>query len=193
MDLTWDELVSEKYSLRRPTTFNTIKLIRDNPQLSFFDIQSTQEKETAREVVRRAFQFGVEDIEDWRTAHSDTSQSSQAVAVPTWADYKDSYLTHLLRIEPMNIHIRHGGGRDIVNAHSRTHGPSWRMIVSLEKTGMKAWATYPGGQSGNPGSVHYTDMLQRWLKGEYFSLQFLKADDAKEAKNRVTLRPGQKN
>jgi penicillin amidase len=47
------------------------------------------------------------------------------------------------------------------------------MVVSLEKSGIKTWATYPGGQSGNPGSVHYDDMLERWTKGQYFRLMFL--------------------
>ena len=74
----------------------------------------------------------------------------------------------------MSIRMRTGGGRDMVNAHSRTHGPSWRMVVSLEKSGIRAWGTYPGGQSGNPGSPHYTDMLGRWIDGKYFSLNFPK-------------------
>ncbi len=191
MTLAWDELNNEKIILSRPTSFNTIKLIRDKPDLSFFDIQGTQEKETARDVVRKAFTFGVEDIEDWIIEHSDSSQSSHAVARPTWAEYKDSYITHLLRIEALNVHIKAGGGRDMVNALSRTHGPSWRMVVSLEKSGMKAWATYPGGQSGNPGSPHYLDMLGRWLEGRYFPLHFLRApeDGDSAAKHRMILNP----
>ncbi len=191
MTLAWDELNNEKIILSRPTSFNTIKLIRDKPDLSFFDIQGTQEKETARDVVRKAFTFGVEDIEDWIIEHSDSSQSSHAVARPTWAEYKDSYLTHLLRIEALNVHIKAGGGRDMVNALSRTHGPSWRMVVSLEKSGMKAWATYPGGQSGNPGSPHYIDMLGRWLEGRYFPLHFLRTpeDGDSAAKHRMILNP----
>src|SRR5690606_17358062 len=101
-------------------------------------------------------------------AHSHGADST--AVEPQWADYKDSYLGHLMRVPALNIHIRAGGGRDIVNAHSRTHGPSWRMIVSLEKSGVRAWATYPGGQSGDPGNAHYVDMLDRWLNGRYFSL-----------------------
>jgi penicillin amidase len=176
--LIWDELDTGKVPMSRPTTFNTLKLIKEKPELPFFDIQSTPKKETAPDVIRRAFSFGVEDIEDWIAVNTDTTQQD---IIPTWADYKDSYLTHLLRIEALNIHVKAGGGKDIVNAHSRTHGPSWRMIVSLEKSGMRVWATYPGGQSGNPGSLHYTDMLDRWLHGQYFSLNFIKnPEDLKE-------------
>ena len=123
------------------------------------------------------------------------SVSTSAIeAVPRWADYKDSYLTHLLRLEPMNIHVRAGGGRGIVNAHSRTHGPSWRMIVSLEKSGVRAWAAYPGGQSGNPGSPHYLDMLGRWLDGKYFSLHFARSPEDLKGFTTYSLEPndGQK-
>lgn len=168
---------------------NTMKLIREQPELSFFDIQSSPEKETAPDVVRRAFQFGVEDIEAWVASNTDTTRSSQSVVSPEWAAYKDSYLTHLLRLETMNVHIVAGGGRDIVNAHSRTHGPSWRMIVSLEKSGIKAWGTYPGGQSGNPGGVHYIDMLGRWLEGKYFALNFLRSAQHQIIVKTLTLSP----
>ena len=39
-----------------------------------------------------------------------------------------------------------------INAARNDHGPSWRMVVQLtEKT--EAYGIYPGGQSGNPGSI----------------------------------------
>jgi penicillin amidase len=176
MPLIWDELKRPDVTLSYPTTFNTIKLIKEKPDLDFFDIKTTPEKETAREVVNTAFKLGVKAIEKWKKKHSPVAQPSSTALPPgtvSWADYKDSYIGHLLRIEPLNIHVRHGGNHDIVNAHSKTHGPSWRMIVSLEKTGIKTWATYPGGQSGNPGSKHYSDMLDRWVKGHYYPMLFL--------------------
>jgi penicillin G amidase len=192
MPLIWDELEREKIALSRPTTFNTIKLIKEKPDLEFFDIQETRQKETATDVIRRAFSFGVEDVRDWITEHTDTLSSDSTDAIPAWAPYKNSYLTHLLRIEPMNVQVLTGGGRDIVNAHSRTHGPSWRMVVSLEKSGIKAWATYPGGQSGDPGSVHYKDLLGQWLQGGYFLLDFPKTADQVPAKGHsITLNPAQ--
>ena len=42
------------------------------------------------------------------------------------------------------------GDRNVVNATSENHGPSWRMIVEMSKP-PKAFGIYPGGQSGNPG------------------------------------------
>lgn len=186
MPLIWDELEKEGAALSRPTTYNTIKLIKEKPDLSFFDIQSTPEKETAGDVVRKAFSIAIEGIEKWKQENAATVK---------WADYKDSFIGHLLPpMRALSIPVKTGGNHDIVNAHSRTHGPSWRMVVSLEKTGVKSWATYPGGQSGNPGSKHYADMLERWTSGKYFSMVFMK--DPEAAKDRtlqsVQFNPQQK-
>jgi penicillin amidase len=190
MPLLWDELDQEKVALSRPTTFNTIKLLKEKPDLSFFDIQTTTKKETATDVIRQAFTFGVEDIQDWITEHTDTLATDSVQTIPYWSAYKGSYLTHLLRLEPLSLPVHTGGGRDIVNAHSRTHGPSWRMVVSLEKDGVKAWATYPGGQSGDPGSMHYKDLVGHWLRGEYFLLNFPSTPEEVPAKGySITLNP----
>ena len=174
MPLLWDEMQNKEVNLARPTTFNTIKLLKEKPDLSFFDIQQTDEKENAGDVIRKAFILGVQDIEKWKASHT---------TLPVWAEYKDSYIGHLLPpLTALSIPVKTGGNHDIVNAHSRTHGPSWRMVVSLEPSGIKTWATYPGGQSGNPGSAHYSDLLPRWVKGEYFSLLFLQAPDEESQK-----------
>ena len=106
--------------------------------------------------------------------------------------FKDSYIGHLLRLEPFNIHVNHGGNQNIVNAHSRTHGPSWRMVVSLEKSGVKAWGVYPGGQSGNPGSYYYSNLLDTWVADKHFQLSFLHAADEGKALYTVSLNPASK-
>jgi acyl-homoserine lactone acylase PvdQ len=45
------------------------------------------------------------------------------------------------------------------------------MVVELGPE-VRGWATYPGGQSGDPTSPHYTDRLARWLAGELDPLRF---------------------
>jgi penicillin amidase len=68
------------------------------------------------------------------------------------------------------------------------------MVVSLEKTGVKAWGVYPGGQSGNAGSYHYSSMLTRWLADQHFQLSFMHSPE--EANGRAiyttTLNPSSK-
>jgi penicillin G amidase len=172
MPLLWDEMKKEDLTLSRPTTYNTIKLIKEQPTLNFFDIQVTDEKEDARAVIRKAFVLGVDDVLNWKENHNTDKV--------LWSDYKGSFIGHLIpMLRSLSIPVKTGGNHDIVNAHSRTHGPSWRMVVSLEKSGVKTWATYPGGQSGNPGSPHYDDMLPRWVNGKYFQMMFIqKPQDA---------------
>jgi penicillin amidase len=178
----WDEMRNDSLSLSYPTAWNTIHLIKTKPDFAFFDDQSTTEKETLTHLVRQAFKKGVADVEAWK------KEKGTALR---WADYKDTYIEHLTRMEPFSYHVEHGGHGDAVNASSRRHGPSWRMIVSVEPGGPNAYATYPGGQSGNPGSAHYNSMLSRWADGNYFKLLFLKqpAQPAAGVLFSTTLKP----
>ena len=166
--MIWDEMDSAHVALRKPTTFNTIYLIKNNPNLSFFDIISTPEKENANDVIRKAFSKGVADIEAWKAKNKKD---------PHWAVFKDGVISHLTRQEALSYHVLQGGNHDIVNAHSKSHGPSWRMVVSLEKSGLKAWGVYPGGQSGNPGSVFYNNMINPWANGQYFVMHFVQTPE----------------
>ena len=40
----------------------------------------------------------------------------------------------------------------------------------MDPSGVKAWGHYPGGQSGNPGSLYYDNMVESWTNGHYFEL-----------------------
>ena len=183
--MVWDEMKESKVSLEFPTTYTTLKLIKEKPALNFFDIQGTPEKETAKEVVQKAFADGVASIEKWKINKGKS---------PRWADYKDTFIGHLMRLEAFSYHVEHGGNHDIVNASSRTHGPSWRMVVSLEKSGTQAWGVYPGGQSGNPGSPFYNNMLDHWSKGKYYKFHFTSSSDQlkNNALSITTLKPASK-
>lgn len=167
MPMAWDEFNQEDNYIDFPTTFNTIRLLKDQPTLSLFDIKSTEGAETARELLRNAFKLGVEDVEKWK---ADKKKE------PAWADFKGTIIRHLMQLDPLSVRVQYGGNHDIVNATSRTHGPSWRMIVSLEKGGIRAWGVYPGGQSGNTGSPYYSNMIPLWATGKYVPLKFSGAE-----------------
>lgn len=178
----WDEMRNDSLALSLPTAWNTISLIKTKSDFEFFDDRSTPEKETLTQLVIQAFKKSVADVATWQKENRKTAR---------WADYKDTYVEHLARLEALSYRVEHGGHGDAVNASSRRHGPSWRMIVSLEPDGPKAFAVYPGGQSGNPGSAHYNSMLGRWADGSYFKLLFLR--EADQPQNKVlfstTLKP----
>ena len=50
-------------------------------------------------------------------------------------------------------------------------GPSWRMIVSWTAAGTPvAEGIYPGGQSENPASPWYSDLVADWWNGRYLAM-----------------------
>jgi len=183
--LVWDEIKNSKVALDYPTAYQTIKLLKEKPDLSFFDVVETPEKETARELVHQAFIKGVEKVETWK---------AEKKKEPRWADYKDTFIAHLLQGLPaFSYHVQHGGNHDIVNASNGRSGPSWRMVVSLEKTKVRAWGVYPGGQSGNPGSPFYNSMLNTWATGEHYQFQFeSEASKIKSVISSIYLKPATK-
>jgi penicillin amidase len=164
MPMVWDELDSAHIQMQYPTAYNTIHLIKNLPNLSFFDLVATPEKETATDILRKSFSASVKAMEEWKAKNK---------VNPEWALYKDSYIGHLLRQRALNVSVRSGGGSAVVNAHTQTHGPSWRMVVSLEKSGVKAIGVYPGGQSGNPGSPFYANMVEPWAQAKYNTLHLV--------------------
>jgi penicillin amidase len=48
-------------------------------------------------------------------------------------------------------------------------GVSHRLFVDMSEPG-RAWAAYPAGQSGQPGSDYYNDRVQETLRNEYHPL-----------------------
>lgn len=90
-----------------------------------------------------------------------------------WHKVKNTTLTHLAKLKPMNVtDIQNGGWGNTVNAMKGNHGPSWRMVVEMKDV-PEGYGVYPGGQSGNPGSKYYSSFVDKWAKGEYYRLSFV--------------------
>lgn len=90
-----------------------------------------------------------------------------------WYRVKNTSLTHLARIPAFSYtQLKTGGWGNTINAMKQNHGPSWRMIVEMDED-IRAHAVYPGGQSGNPGSVHYGDYIDKWVAGKYNAIRFV--------------------
>jgi penicillin G amidase len=50
-------------------------------------------------------------------------------------------------------------------------GPSWRMIADWSRSGqLTAEGIYPGGQSENPASPWYSDLVAGWWSGKYLPM-----------------------
>ncbi|MBS1773870.1 MAG: penicillin acylase family protein [Bacteroidetes bacterium] len=93
-----------------------------------------------------------------------------------WYHAKNTTIKHLARLAPFSFSdLKLGGWGNVVNAAKGDHGPSWRMVVQMSKN-IDAYGVYPGGQSGNPGSKYYATFLDKWVKGEYYKLNFYTTD-----------------
>ena len=98
-----------------------------------------------------------------------------------WGKFKDTGVRHLLKIPALSrLHLPIGGGVHIINAATKDHGPSWRMVVQLSDK-IEAYGVYPGGQSGNPGSKYYDTFIDNWTNGEYYPLLFMTAGEASQS------------
>lgn len=176
----YDELDSLERRVRYPFTYRTYELLRDHPDHELMDIQSTEQIETASDLITDAFLATVEQVEKMRVE----DRSLQ------WVDYKGTYAGHLLQGLPAfsRFNIPIGGNSGIVNATSKNHGPSWRMIVEMSDP-PQALGVYPGGQSGNPGSKYYDHLIDIWAKGEYLSLDLGYNQDQNKSFIHQTLSP----
>ncbi|MBK8505019.1 MAG: penicillin acylase family protein [Saprospiraceae bacterium] len=163
-NLVWDEFSNEEekmsIKLLRPEMWRTISLATEDPENIFFDLIQTPEVETLKDVV--AMSFGN------TTVICDSIFASDPNL--TWKDFRHVSINHLSRVPAFSVTgIDVGGVGTAINAVKENHGPSWRMVVKLSKP-LQAWGIYPGGQSGNPGSAFYKNMIHDWSQGNYYTL-----------------------
>ena len=107
-----------------------------------------------------------------------------------WSVVGATRIMHLLGIPAFsaeNIPVR-GGPSTLNPALTGGHGPSWRMVVELGDS-VRAWGTYPGGQSGNPVSPRYKDRLALWQQGELDTLFAPRDTSSLQAVAKVRLTP----
>lgn len=160
-----------------PHPMVTVNLLKHHPDHPIFDHHFTEHRDNAQQIVYDAFYWTavkLADIIDYR------------IARPHWGYYQGTRVMHLMKLEALSSpKLRVPGHKYSPNAMTPDHGPSWRMVVELTPDGPKAFGVLPGGQSGNPGSHHYLTSLDRWTKGEYHELQFLRESDLGNGKWKV--------
>ncbi|MCB0633554.1 MAG: penicillin acylase family protein, partial [Lewinella sp.] len=174
--LTFDEIIEagKKQEMAYPETWRFLELIYQEPYHAVFDWQESPEKENARDIITRAFK---ETSEKFKVQYADADYS--------WGEFKGTRIPHLGRVPGLGAdYVSVGGYSDAINAIKGSHGPSWRMIVELGPQ-IKAWGVYPGGQSGDPGSPHYDNMIEKWRLGEYYQLHFLQGPEDDQLKDPV--------
>jgi penicillin amidase len=89
--------------------------------------------------------------------------------------------------------VERGGDGNTVNNTSgpnfrQNHGASFREILDVSDWDRSVATSVPG-QSGQPGSKHYADLLPLWAEGKYFPLLYSKQKVEAMARQRLMLEP----
>ena len=166
-----DEFLQSRLDLPNRLTSALIDNIIHDSTFKFIDNIYTPQKETLREQINIAFQQAViganQLVKEGRLA---------------WGKYRETSVLHQTKLPQLSkLHINTSGNGLCINATKESHGPSWRMVVSLTDN-IEAFAVYPGGQSGNPGSQYYDNFIDTWAQGKYFNLLFLNESQIKSHK-----------
>ncbi|AQG82069.1 penicillin acylase family protein [Spirosoma montaniterrae] len=166
MEHVWkDDFPSnDQNTFRFPSFDRTLLLAEKEPNARWFDNVTTATTETLGDMLTQSFRSAVDSL---------TRQHGPIGKAWQWGNHKATRISHLARLDALSaLNVQIGGGANIVNATSERNGPSWRMVVALGPQ-PKAYGVYPGGQSGNPGSPHYLNMLETWRTGQLNELLFL--------------------
>jgi penicillin amidase len=171
----WDDEFGGKNSpMRYPSRDRTVQLLLAEPTAKWYDNTNTPQKETKNDILLKSFKFSVDSLKRGYGPMSDQWQ---------WANVKHTHVPHLAKIAGFGTKtLFNGGSKTSVNATSESNGPSWRMIIALGKD-LKAYGVYPGGESGNPGSFYYDDMVNTWSEGRLNELVYLRSK--KESSERI--------
>jgi penicillin amidase len=74
------------------------------------------------------------------------------------------------------------------NSWDQISGASYRQIIDLSNWD-RSWVVNTPGQSGQPGSPHYSDLMPLWDAGRYFPLLYSRKAIEGETTDRLTLEP----
>ena len=168
-NVVWkDELLKTNLQMMMPHEGTLLENILEDSAFKFLDNINTPQKETLSDDITTAFKEAAK-----------VAAEADADGNLSWAKYKDTKVLNLARIEAFSrLHLPIGGGTNTINATNEQHGPSWRMVVSLTPQ-TEAYAVYPGGQSGNPGSKFYDNFIDTWAQGKYYTIWIMKPTDTK--------------
>jgi penicillin amidase len=178
-NMIWsDDFADKNMQENYPSMDRTEKLLIKEPGSKWFDNVNTSEKETCADIVTQSFKAAIDTL---MKEHGKPGKSWQ------WGQVKKMEIAHLTRQEAFSSgNFPTGGTGSTINALTGGHGPSWRMVVQMGPT-VKGYGILPGGESGNPGSFFYSDMLKTWQQGQLKELLFLQSADEMSDRIKTTL------
>ncbi|HEY3743689.1 MAG TPA: penicillin acylase family protein [Bryobacteraceae bacterium] len=122
------------------------------------------------------------------------------IAIPSeddrvWGTIHQLHLRHPLNVKRLDLAaIARPGDSNTVNAasgpnHTQANGPSYREIIDLSDWDHSMMTNTPG-ESGDPDSKHYSDLLANWAAGVYHPMPYSRAAVEAAMDERIVLEPG---
>jgi len=167
--------------------------IMDDNNNQWFDDESTVQKETRDDIVRLSFTQAISEL---------TGRFGPYPGWWMWGNLHGTSFKHVLgRIPGLDLIFSLGpvstpGSRytvnvaafDYSNPYSVVAIPSYRQIIDWGDPD-KSLAMHSTGQSGQPFSAHYSDMVKSWLGVEYHTMLFNAADIETASRSVLLLMP----
>ncbi|MBX2902352.1 MAG: penicillin acylase family protein [Chitinophagales bacterium] len=182
--MLFDEMLDPKTALKQPTFYTIVDMLKKDSTSIFYDIAATPEKETRTDIVLQSFKVIAESLRknEFVEVHepygTDVPHKLASTQNLDWGKYKATKIEHLAKLDAFSsLNVYNGGNLGVINATNSTNGPSWRMVIDFGEK--KAYTVYPGGQSGNPASKFYDNMVNTWAKGEHYLAAFFNEEPRK--------------
>ena len=177
----WDEFRNDSTPGPVPNDMMTATLLRDSTSAWWDDLR-TPMHETRDVLLQQVMASALDTV---LTRYGPPSSDAWL-----WSKVRFANILHLTRLPAfsrLNVPVQGGGATLWPSTGDGHHGPSWRMVVEMSSP-RRAWAIYPGGQSGNPLSTRYDDRLNKWSRGELDTLRLpTKETDLPAVQKRATL------
>ncbi|SMC50776.1 penicillin acylase family protein [Pedobacter africanus] len=168
-----DEFTIADIPMRYPSRDRTVQLILHEPNAKWIDNVNTPVKESLADLINEAFKYSCDSLE---------RKFGPIGKLWEWGNFKHTNIPHLAKIPGFGSKtLMTGGGKMTINALNESNGPSWRMVIELGKM-PKGHGVFPGGQSGNPGSIFYDNMIDTWANGKLYDLFFMQSANDGNAK-----------
>jgi penicillin amidase len=191
-----DDLVEDSWPTGGTRWSLAVSEMMDLPKWSVWDDSTTSEVEDRDAILDAAFRAGVEELQELLGDKPDEWEWGQIHGAVFRNETLGESGVGLIEGRFNRGPYPAAGGTDIVNAvgyyadegYEVTWVPSMRMIVDLGDLS-NSLTIHTTGQSGHTYSSHYQDMIEPWLEGEYFPMEWDRADVELGAEGKLVLAP----
>lgn len=186
--------------VKRFVNLNVVKRstadLLNKPTSVWWDNVHTDVKESSKDIVRKAYEITIEELESqlgsdvdaWQWSKVHTLEHGHALGA-------NDMLRPYFNVGPFPVE----GGRGVINNYNfslsgdglyeTSSGPSCRRVINLNDVEGDNWSILPTGQSGNRWSPHYQDQAEMYIKGEFRRQLMNREEITVQAVNHTVMLP----